>query len=147
MKKSFAGQEKNCLLCGIGTWVLFAVAMLLMNVFNEFFAYIFALLWIGLSLGAVVLAVGIRAEIGTKKVPALRWGMVLGTAMLTVQSFLLGLLVLQGQWKWESVDAGMMSLLIALFVTLLSVFLYLFFGRRKQLRIENDFRRKGDPRR
>ena len=147
MKKNFAGQEKNCLLCGVGTWVLFFAAMLLMDLLDEIVAYFFAVLWGGLSVGAVVLAVGIRHRIGTKKVPALRWGMMLGTSMLAVQGFLLGLLVFQGQWKWESADAGMMALLIALFLVLLSVFFYLFLGRRRQLRIEKEAVKKEDSRR
>ena len=147
MKMTFAGQEKNCLLCGIGTWVFFVTAMLFMNWFNELFSYLFAVLWVGLSLGAVVLAVGIRHSIGTKKVSALRWGMMLGTSMLAVQGFLLGLLVFQGQWKWESADAGMMALLVALFLALLSVFFYLFLGRRRQLRIEKEAVKKEDSRR
>lgn len=138
MNKTFVGQEKNCLLCGIGTWVLFVAAMLLMNLFNEIFAALFALLWGGSSVGAVVLAVGIRSRIGTKKVSVLRWGMLLGTSMLGVQGFLLGLLVFQGQWKWESSEAGVMAVLVALFLILFSVFLYLFLGRRRQLRLEQD---------
>ncbi|MBO5221199.1 MAG: hypothetical protein J6C26_02685 [Clostridia bacterium] len=126
-----------CLLCGLGSWGLFLLSMLTMNLSSRWIAYGLATLWIASSLAGVVLASVFRFRVGIRKDGYLRWGMIASALMLAIQVFVLLLSYFQQNFEWESSTVGGASFGASVAVMIVSAVVYRFLARKGQARIES----------
>lgn len=125
-----------CLGGSLLSWVVCVISFGVMGSVSGVAADLLAVLWVLLSLGAVVNASVLRFFVGDRRMPAVSWGFVLGILSVFVQVFAVSLSVIQQKTDWESASVGGASFGISLGTAVLFTAVYRILGRWGQARKE-----------
>lgn len=137
MKKSVGKKEIFCLVCGLSSWAVCFVSLLLMSRIPQIAADCLVVIWFLLSVGSVLLGIFSRLWMGKQSSSCLRWGMICGTVMLFVQVMVFGVMFFQQGTEWDTGSVGLVAFACASAVTALVLFLYASFARIGQGRLDH----------